>query len=132
MNNATDVAKQAARSGLCCPRPGNREMFVSRCSLSAVLTRDGLSGVLQLIQVGRQIHGRIENWIVNKVVKVCWTLFLTVRPSFILMGVCWLPTVQTFQNILFIVVSFLVTGKFIVSAFHQVVLLFLIDFVTGE
>ncbi len=39
VSNATDVAKGAA---------------------SAVLTHDGLSGVIELVHVGRKIHHRIE------------------------------------------------------------------------
>lgn len=84
MENATDVAKGAA---------------------SMVLTREGLSALPGLIQVGRSIHQRIETWILNKITK-------------------------TFQTVVFIVVTFLATGKFIVSTFDMVLLLFLVDFVT--
>jgi H+-transporting ATPase len=84
MENATDVAKGAA---------------------SVVLTREGLSALPDLIQVGRSIHQRVETWILNKIIK-------------------------TFQTVVLVVTAFLVTGKFIVSTFDMVLLLFLVDFVT--
>ncbi|MGB7992777.1 plasma-membrane proton-efflux P-type ATPase [Methanoregula sp.] len=84
VSNATDVAKGAA---------------------SAVLTREGLGNIVDLIRVGRMIHQRMLTWIFNKVVK-------------------------TFQIVVFVVVAFLLTGQFIVSVFDVVLLLFVIDFVT--
>ncbi len=45
VSNATDVAKGSA---------------------SAVLTHDGLSGIVALVHTGRRIHHRIETWILNK------------------------------------------------------------------
>jgi len=82
--NATDVAKSAA---------------------SAVLTTEGLGGLVDLVHTGRMIHQRILSWIMNKVVK-------------------------TFQVAIFASVAFLVTGKQVVSTFDVVLLLFLVDFVT--
>jgi H+-transporting ATPase len=82
--NATDVAKGAA---------------------SAVLTQEGLGGLVDLVRVGRMIHQRILTWIMNKVVK-------------------------TFQVVVFTSVAFLITGLHVVSTFEVVLLLFLVDFVT--
>ncbi len=84
VSNATDVAKGSA---------------------SVVLTEEGLSNVVDLIQTGRMIYQRILTWIFNKIVK-------------------------TFQVILFVIVAFLLTGLFVVGAFQVVLLLFLVDFVT--
>jgi H+-transporting ATPase len=83
-SNATDVAKGAA---------------------SAVLTTEGLGGLVDLVRVGRMIHQRILSWIMNKVVK-------------------------TFQVAIFTSVAFLITGLQVVSTFDVVLLLFLVDFVT--
>ena len=84
VSNATDVAKGSA---------------------SVVLTEEGLSNVVDLVQTGRMIYQRILTWIFNKIVK-------------------------TFQVILFVIVAFLLTGLFVVGAFQVVLLLFLVDFVT--
>lgn len=84
VSNATDVAKGSA---------------------SVVLTREGLSNIVDLIQTGRMIYQRILTWIFNKIVK-------------------------TFQVILFVIVAFLLTGLFVVGPFQVVLLLFLVDFVT--
>ena len=84
VSNATDVAKGSA---------------------SVVLTQEGLSNIVDLVQTGRMIYQRILTWIFNKVVK-------------------------TFQVVLFVIVAFLFTGLFVVGAFQVVLLLFLVDFVT--
>ncbi len=84
VSNATDVAKGSA---------------------SAVLTEEGLSNIVDLVQTGRMIYQRILTWIFNKIVK-------------------------TFQVVLFVIVAFLITGLFVVGAFQVVLLLFLVDFVT--
>ena len=84
VSNATDVAKGSA---------------------SVVLTEEGLSNVVNLVQTGRMIYQRILTWIFNKIVK-------------------------TFQVVLFVIVAFLLTGLFVVGAFQVVLLLFLVDFVT--
>lgn len=78
---------------------------VAKGAASVVLTGEGLGNIVDLVKVGRQIYQRILTWIFNKVVK-------------------------TFQIVVFVVVAFLLTGRFIVSAFDVVLLLFVIDFVT--
>jgi H+-transporting ATPase len=83
----------------------NSATDVAKGAASVVLTGGGLGNIVDLVKVGRQIYQRILTWIFNKVVK-------------------------TFQIVVFVVVAFLLTGRFIVSAFDVVLLLFVIDFVT--
>jgi H+-transporting ATPase len=78
---------------------------VAKGSASVVLTEEGLSNVVNLVVTGRMIYQRILTWIFNKIVI-------------------------TFQVVLFVIVAFLLTGLFVVSAFQVVLLLFLVDFVT--
>lgn len=84
VSNATDVAKSAA---------------------SAVLTHEGLSGMVDMIKVGRQVHQKISTWILNKIAK-------------------------TFMSIGTIMVLYFATGLFIIDATKMILLLFLVDFVT--
>ena len=84
VSSATDVAKGAA---------------------SAVLTEEGLSNIVGLVEVGRKIYQRIVTWTLNKIVK-------------------------TFEVTVFIALAFLLTGHYVVSALDIVLLLFLVDFVT--
>jgi H+-transporting ATPase len=84
VSNATDVAKGAA---------------------SAVLTEEGLSNIVGLVEVGRMIYQRIVTWTLNKIVK-------------------------TFQVAVFIAVAFFLTGYYVVSALDIILLLFFLDFVT--
>jgi H+-transporting ATPase len=78
---------------------------VAKGAASVVLTTADLAGIVDLVRVGRSIHQRIETWILNKVIK-------------------------TFQTVVVLVTAFLVTGRFLVSTFGMVLLLFLVDFVT--
>ncbi len=84
VSNATDVAKKSA---------------------SVVLTQEGLSGIVDLVQSGRRIYQRILTWILNKIVK-------------------------TFQIVVFVVLAFLLTGQYVVSVFSMILFLFVTDFVT--
>lgn len=54
VSNATDVAKGAA---------------------SAVMTSEGLGGVVALVEVGRKIHGRIVTWYVHMCIYVSLYMF---------------------------------------------------------
>ena len=72
---------------------------------SVVLTAEGLTAIVDLVKTGRMIFQRIVTWILNKVVK-------------------------TFQIAVFVVVGFLVTGRYVVTTFDMVLLLLLVDFVT--
>ncbi len=84
VSSATDVAKKAA---------------------SAVLTTEGLIGIVDLVKIGRMTYQRIITWVLNKIVK-------------------------TFQITVFVVLVFLVTGQYVMSPLHMILLLFLTDFVT--
>ncbi len=81
--NATDVAKGAA---------------------SVVLTTDGLTSVVGLIENGRVIFERITAWVLSKIIR-------------------------TLQIAIFVVLAFLLTGTYIISAFALVLYFFLTDFV---
>ncbi len=83
VSNATDVAKGAA---------------------SAILTKEGLSGIVDLVKIGRSIFERITTWILNKVIT-------------------------TAMVVPFVVFSFFLTGQFVVSALVMILLLFMTDFV---
>jgi H+-transporting ATPase len=84
VSNATDVAKKAA---------------------SAVLTTEGMEGIVDLVKIGRMTYQRVITWILNKIMK-------------------------TFQITVFVVLAFLLTGNYVISALHMILLLFLTDFVT--
>jgi len=84
VSNATDVAKRAS---------------------SAVLTAEGLGGIVDLVKVGRTIFQRIATWIINKMIR-------------------------TFKRVIFIVLAFVFTGQYVISAFDMILLLFLSDYVT--
>jgi H+-transporting ATPase len=84
VSSATDVAKKAA---------------------GAVLTTEGLEGIVDLVTIGRATYQRIITWILNKIIK-------------------------TFQITVFVVLAFLLTGHYVISALHMILLLFLTDFVT--
>jgi H+-transporting ATPase len=78
---------------------------VAKESASLVLTTQGLEGIVDSVKNGRKIYQRITTYILNKIVK-------------------------TFQVLVFIVLAFLFTGRYVVSLFSMVLLLFLVDFVT--
>ena len=84
VSSATDVAKKAA---------------------GAVLTTEGLEGIVDLVKIGRATYQRIITWVLNKIIK-------------------------TFQITVFVVLAFLITGHYVMSALHVILLLFLTDFVT--
>jgi H+-transporting ATPase len=83
VSNATDVAKGAA---------------------SVVLTREGLTSIVDLIENGRIIYERITTWILSKIVR-------------------------TLQIAIFVVISFLLTGDYVISAFAIILYFFATDFV---
>jgi magnesium-transporting ATPase (P-type) len=82
VSNATDVAKGAA---------------------SVVLTDEGLSGIVTLVEQGRVIYQRILTWIINKISR-------------------------TILKSAFVTIAFLATGRFVISAFGMLLLVFLTDF----
>lgn len=77
---------------------------VAKGAASVVLTTDGLKGIVDLVKNGRAIYQRVLTWIVNKVSR-------------------------TILKSGFVVIAFLVTGKFVISALGMILLVFMTDFV---
>jgi magnesium-transporting ATPase (P-type) len=76
---------------------------VAKGAASVVLTKPGLTNIVALVEQGRSIYQRILTWIVNKVSR-------------------------TVLKAAFVSVAYVVTGKFVVSAFAMLVLTFITDF----
>jgi len=77
---------------------------VAKGAASVVLTTEGLEGIIELVKNGRAIYQRVLIWIVNKVSR-------------------------TILKAGFVVIAFLVTGKFVISALGMILLVFMTDFV---
>lgn len=77
---------------------------VAKSAASVVLTTPGLIGIVNLVRNGREIYQRVLTWIVNKVSR-------------------------TVLKTGFVVIAFLVTGQFVISALGMVLLMFMTDFV---
>ncbi|CCD29975.1 ATPase, E1-E2 type [Candidatus Glomeribacter gigasporarum BEG34] len=77
---------------------------VAKGAASVVLTAEGLAGIIDLIRHGRAIHQRVLTWIINKISRT------TLKAGFV-------------------VVVFLVTGKFAISALAMILLVLMTDFV---
>jgi H+-transporting ATPase len=77
---------------------------VAKSAASVVLTNEGLANIVDLVKNGRAIYQRVLTWIVNKVSR-------------------------TILKSGFVVIAFLVTGKFVISALAMVLLVFMTDFV---
>jgi len=77
---------------------------VAKGAASVVLTTEGLAGIVNLVTNGRAIYQRVLTWIVNKVSR-------------------------TILKSGFVVIAFLVTGKFVISALGMVLVVFMTDFV---
>ena len=82
VSTATDVAKGAA---------------------SVVLTDQGLTDIVALVEQGRTIYQRVLTWIINKISR-------------------------TILKAAFVAIAFVVTGQFVVSAFAMLLLTFMTDF----
>ncbi len=78
---------------------------VAKKAASAVLLTEGLEGIVDLVKIGRAAYQRILTYILNKIIK-------------------------TFQITVFVVLVFLATGEYVISALHMILLLFLTDFVS--
>jgi H+-transporting ATPase len=78
---------------------------VAKKAASAILVTEGLIGIVDLVKTGRATYQRIITWTLNKIIK-------------------------TFQITVFVILMFMLTGQYIVSALHMILLLFLTDFVT--
>jgi magnesium-transporting ATPase (P-type) len=77
---------------------------VAKGAASIVMTGDGLASIVDLVRIGRSIYQRLLTWIINKISR-------------------------TILKAGFVVVAFLVTGKFVISALGMVLLVFMTDFV---
>ena len=76
---------------------------VAKGAASVVLTEPGLTNIVALVEQGRTIYQRILTWIINKISR-------------------------TILKAAFVAIAFLVTGKFVVSAFAMLLLVFMTDF----
>ena len=76
---------------------------VAKGAASVVLTEPGLTNIVTLVEQGRTIYQRILTWIVNKVSR-------------------------TILKAAFVAIAYVVTGKFVVSAFAMLLLTFMTDF----
>ena len=76
---------------------------VAKGAASVVLTEAGLTNIVALVEQGRTIYQRILTWIINKISR-------------------------TILKAAFVAIAFAVTGKFVVSAFAMLLLVFMTDF----
>jgi H+-transporting ATPase len=78
---------------------------IAKKASSVVLSLEGFGGIFEMVVVGRMVYQRIASWTINKIIR-------------------------TFKRVVFIVLAFILTGKFVVSTFNMILLLFLSDYVT--
>ena len=76
---------------------------VAKGAASVVLTEPGLTNIVALVEQGRTIYQRILTWIVNKISR-------------------------TILKAAVVAVAFVVTGRFVISAFAMLLLVFMTDF----
>jgi H+-transporting ATPase len=76
---------------------------VAKGAASVVLTEPGLTNIVTLVEQGRTIYQRVLTWIVNKISR-------------------------TILKAAFVAIAYIVTGKFVVSAFAMLLLVFMTDF----
>ncbi len=76
---------------------------VAKGAASVVLTEAGLTNILTLVEQGRTIYQRILTWVINKISR-------------------------TILKAAFVAIAFVITGKFVVSAFAMLLLVFMTDF----
>ena len=77
---------------------------VAKGAASVVLLTEGLTGIVELVRNGRVIYQRVLTWIINKISR-------------------------TILKSGFVVLPFLTTGKFVISALGMVLVVFMTDFV---
>jgi len=77
---------------------------VAKRAASIVLTEEGLASIVDVVKIGRSIYQRVLTWIINKVSN-------------------------TILKAGFVVVAFIFTGKFVISALGMILLVFMTDFV---
>jgi H+-transporting ATPase len=76
---------------------------VAKGAASVVLTEAGLTNIVALVEQGRTIYQRILTWIINKISR-------------------------TILKAAFVAIAYVLTGKFVVSAFAMLLLTFMTDF----
>ena len=76
---------------------------VAKGAASVVLTEPGLTNIVTLVEQGRTIYQRILTWIINKISR-------------------------TILKAAFVAIAFVATGKFVVSAFAMLLLVFVTGF----
>jgi magnesium-transporting ATPase (P-type) len=76
---------------------------VAKGAASVVLTEAGLTNIVALVEQGRTIYQRILTWIINKISR-------------------------TILKSAFVAIAYVLTGKFVVSAFAMLLLTFMTDF----
>ena len=76
---------------------------VAKGAASVVLTEPGLTNIVTLVEQGRAIYQRVLTWVINKISR-------------------------TILKSAFVAIAFVVTGKFVVSAFAMLLLVFMTDF----
>ena len=76
---------------------------VAKGAASVVLTEQGLTDIVALVEQGRIIYQRVLTWIINKISR-------------------------TILKAGFVAIAFVVTGQFVVSAFAMLLLTFMTDF----
>jgi plasma-membrane proton-efflux P-type ATPase len=76
---------------------------VAKGAASVVLITEGLTGIVELVRNGRVIYQRVLTWIINKISR-------------------------TILKSGFVVLPFLATGKFVISALGMVLVVFMTDF----
>jgi len=78
---------------------------VAKAAAAVVLTTPGLRNIVDMIKIGRQTFERIRTWTLGRIIR-------------------------TFQDVIFVALAYLLWGKFIISTFGMVLLVFMYDFVT--
>lgn len=76
---------------------------VAKEAASVVLTEPGLTNIVALVEQGRMTYQRILTWVINKISR-------------------------TIMKAAVVSIAFLITGKFIISAFAMLLLAFMTDF----
>ncbi len=76
---------------------------VAKGAASVVLTEPGLANIVTLVEQGRTIYQRVLTWIINKISR-------------------------TILKAGFVAIAFVLTGKFVVSAFAMLLMVFMTDF----
>jgi H+-transporting ATPase len=82
----------------------NNATDVAKGAASVVLTQEGLANILSPIKIGRMMFERINTWILNKIAR-------------------------TILKTCFVVFTFLLLGKFVISASAMLIMIFITDFV---